>query len=422
MNTVIRRCLLCLTVVVLSQAASADWPQFRGPGGQGISEADQIPVRWSDTENVVWKTPIDGLAWSSPAVVEGRIYITTAVPVSGGASQSLRALCLDAAAGSVIWDKELFQQTGEVEIHGKNSHASPTPLVDSGRVYVHFGPHGTACLTTDGEVVWTTQKLEYGPRHGTGASPALAGDVLVIPCDGWDVQYVVGLERASGEIRWKAERDTNPTKGFSFSTPLVIEAGGRTQAVCPGSDAVFAYDPATGDELWRVRYGDGYSVVPRPLYAHGLVYVCTGYNQPLLLAIDPTGSGDVTDSHVKWSVRRAVPHNPSPIVVGDELYFVSDQGVATCVDARTGDQHWQERFGGNFSASPVAADGKVYFQDENGTAIIVAAGPEFRELARNDWGGGVRTFASYAVLDGALIMRSETHLYRVEQSTSATGG
>lgn len=422
MNTVIRRCLLCLTVVVLSQAASADWPQFRGPGGQGISEADQIPVRWSDTENVVWKTPIDGLAWSSPAVVEGRIYITTAVPVSGGASQSLRALCLDAAAGSVIWDKELFQQTGEVEIHGKNSHASPTPLVDSGRVYVHFGPHGTACLTTDGEVVWTTQKLEYGPRHGTGASPALAGDVLVIPCDGWDVQYVVGLERASGEIRWKTERDTNPTKGFSFSTPLVIEAGGRTQAVCPGSDAVFAYDPATGDKLWRVRYGDGYSVVPRPLYAHGLVYVCTGYNQPLLLAIDPTGSGDVTDSHVKWSVRRAVPHNPSPIVVGDELYFVSDQGVATCVDARTGDQHWQERFGGNFSASPVAADGKVYFQDENGTAIIVAAGPEFRELARNDWGGGVRTFASYAVLDGALIMRSETHLYRVEQSTSATGG
>jgi outer membrane protein assembly factor BamB len=289
-------------------------------------------------------------------------------------------------------------------------------------VYVHFGPHGTACLTTDGEIVWTTQKLQYGPRHGTGASPALTGDILVIPCDGWDVQYVAGLDRETGEIRWKTDRDTQPVKGFSFSTPLIIEAGGRTQAVCPGSDAVFAYDPASGNELWRVRYGDGYSVVPRPLFAHGLVYVCTGYNQPQLLAIDPTGSGDVTDSHVQWRVRRAVPHNPSPIVVGNELYFVSDQGVATCVDALTGEQHWQERLGGNFSASPVAADGKVYFQDENGTAVVIETGPEYRELARNSWGSGGRTFASYAVLDGALIIRSETHLYRVDSATSTTGG
>lgn len=422
MKAVVRAVVIGLAVLTLSSMSVADWPQFRGATGQGTSDAVRTPVIWGETENVAWKTAIDGLAWSSPAVVDGRIYITTAVPGADGEAQTLRALCLDAASGTVIWDQELFQQTGEVEIHGKNSHASPTPLVDGGRVYVHFGPHGTACLTTDGEIVWTTQKLEYGPRHGTGASPALAGDMLVIPCDGWDVQYVVGLDRNTGEIKWKTERDTNPTKGFSFSTPLIIEAGGRLQAVCPASDAVFAYDPATGDEIWRVRYGDGYSVVPRPLFAHGLVYVCTGYNQPLLLAIDPTGSGDVTDSHVKWSVRRAVPHNPSPIVVGNELYFVSDQGVATCVDALTGEQHWQERLGGNFSASPVAADGKVYFQDENGAAIVVTAGPEFRELARNNWSGGVRTFASYAVLDGALIIRSETHLYRIEQPASATGG
>lgn len=413
---------LIAIVLMWGAAHAGDWPQFRGPTGQGTSDSTQLPVTWSETDNIAWRQPIPGLAWSSPAVVDDRIYLTTAVPGEGDAAQSLRALCLDVRTGATIWNQELFRQTGEVEIHGKNSHASPTPVVDSGRVYVHFGPHGTACLTTDGEIVWRTQKLVYGPRHGTGASPAVAGDLLVIPCDGWDVQYVVGLDRETGDIRWKTERDTEPTKGFSFSTPLVIEVAGQRQAVCPASDAVFAYDPETGGEIWRVRYGDGYSVVPRPVAAHGLVYVCTGYNQPLLMAIDPTGTGDVTGSHVKWSGRRAVPHNPSPIVVGNELYFVSDQGVATCLDAITGEQRWQERLGGNFSASPVAADGKIYFQDENGTAIVIEAGPEYRELARNVWGGGARTFASYAVLDGALILRSETHLYRVESGASATGG
>lgn len=413
---------LILMALMPMGALAADWPQFRGPTGQGTSESSNVPLTWSETDNIAWKQELPGLAWSSPAVVDDRIYLTTAVPGDGEPSQSLRALCLNAHTGATIWDQELFHQTGEVEIHGKNSHASPTPVVDSGRVYVHFGPHGTACLTTDGDVVWTTQKLTYGPRHGTGASPAIAGDLLIIPCDGWDVQYVVGLDRNTGDIRWKTARDTQPTKGFSFSTPLILEAGGRKQAVCPASDAVFAYDPQTGDEVWRVRYGDGYSVVPRPLFAHGLVYVCTGYNQPQLLAIDPTGTGDVTDTHVKWSVKRAVPHNPSPIVVGDQLYLVSDNGVATCVDALTGEQRWQERFGGNFSASPVAADGRIYFQDENGTAFVIAAGPEFHELARNVWGGGVRTFASYAVLDGALIIRSESHLYRVETAASTTGG
>jgi outer membrane protein assembly factor BamB len=418
------KCAVGLLALILTPLAAdaADWPQFRGPTGQGTSDSADAPLTWSDTDNIAWKQPIPGLAWSSPAVVDDRIYLTTAVPGAGGSSQSLRALCLDARTGATIWDEGLFRQTGEVEIHSKNSHASPTPVVESDRVYVHFGPHGTACLTTAGETVWTTEKLKYGPRHGTGASPAIAGDLLVIPCDGWDMQYVVGLERDTGEIRWKIDRDTAPTKGFSFSTPLIIEANGRAQAVCPASDAVFAYDPATGNELWRVRYKDGYSVVPRPLFAHGLVYVCSGYDQPQLLAIDPTGSGDVTTSHVKWRVRRAVPHNPSPLVVGDALYFVSDGGVASCVDALTGEQHWQERLGGDFSASPVAADGKVYFQDEHGTAIVIEAGPQFRELARNSWGGGGRTFASYAILDGALIIRSETHLYRVESTASTTGG
>jgi outer membrane protein assembly factor BamB len=373
-----------------------------------------LPATWSETENVVWKSPVSGLAWSSPAVVDGKIYLSTAVPGGNERRQSLRVLCLDAGTGRPVWERELFAQEGDVEIHKKNSHASPTPLVEYGRLYVHFGPHGTACLTGDGEVVWTTRELNYGPRHGTGASPAVSGDLLIIPCDGWDVQYVVGLEKATGRIRWNTPRDTQPTKGFSFATPLVIEVQGQAQAVCPASDAVFAYDPATGQEIWRVRYGDGYSVIPRPLFAHGLVYVCTGYYTPELLAIDPAGRGDVTDSHVEWRTKSGAPHSASPLVVGNELYMVADRGVAVCFDARTGRQHWQQRVGSAFSASPVFADGKIYFQDEHGQATVVRPGTSYQELARNTLADGLRTYASYAVADGALFVRSETHLYRIE--------
>jgi len=250
----------------------------------------------------------------------------------------------------------------------------------------------------------------------------LAGDVLVVPCDGIDLQYVVGLEAATGAIRWKVERNSSPRHGFSFCTPLVIEAGGKTQVVSPGSSAVVSYDPATGAELWRVRYGSGYSIVPRPVYAHGLIYICTGFGTSKLMAIDPTGSGDVTETHVKWEAEKNVPKSPSLLVIGDELYMVSDQGIATCLDAKTGEQVWQERLGGNYSASPIYVDGRIYFQDENGTAVVAQAGREFVELARNTWGDGGRTFASFAVADGALFLRSETHVYRVESDVKQTGG
>lgn len=433
-------------------AAAGDWPQFRGPTGQGIADADAegVPLTWSESENVRWKVPVTGLGWSSPTVVDGKVYLTTSVPVpkpepttepaagtervdKGTESpaepvdprllpQSLEALCLDAETGAEVWRVKLFDQPESVQIHGKNSHASPTPVVAGGYVYVHFGPHGTACLTTDGVVVWKNEEIEYAPQHGTGASPVLAGDVLVIPCDGSDRQFVVGMETSNGAIRWTQERNADVQKGFSFSTPLLIDVAGRALVVSPGSGAVVAYDPATGGEAWRVRYDQGFSVVPRPVYAHGLVYVCTGFGKPWVLAIDPTGTGDVTETHIKWKTDRATPNNPSVLVVGDELYMVSDQGVASCLDAETGEKHWQARLGGNFSASPTYIDGRIYFQDENGTSIVVQAGKEFVELGRSTWGDGVRTFASYAVADGALFLRSETHVYRVEAAVKQTGG
>ncbi len=398
-------------LVIGIERARAEWPQFRGPDGCGHATTD-VPLHWSETDGVAWKTPLPGLGWSSPVVHRGGIYVTTAVP--DGEDHSLRLIRLDVATGAVAWNKELFRQTGQVRIHKKNSHASPTPIADGEQIFVHFGPHGTACTTLDGDVVWQ-REIPYAPTHGNGGSPALAGDVLVICCDGSDAQFVVGLDRATGAERWRTPRDTEPRKGFSFSTPLVIEVEGGTQAICPGSDAVFAYDPRDGSEIWRVDYPGGYSVTPRPVFGAGLVFVSSSYDRPVLYAIDPRGRGDVTATHVRWKLDRGAPHTPSVVVVGDALYCVADKGVATCLDARTGAERWVQRLGGNFSASPLHAAGRVYFQDEAGEAIVVRAGPAYEELARNRLGDGERTYASYAVDGDALLVRSESALYRIER-------
>lgn len=410
--------LLFVTVILgcLSAAGpsfAGDWTEFRGGEAQGVVTATGLPLTWSEAEHVAWRVSTEGLGWSSPVVVGDRIFLTTAVPIEGG-DHDLIAECRRLGDGSPVWRRVIRRQVGKVEMHGKNSHASPTPLAAGDRLFVHFGPHATACLkASDGSIVWQTQ-LDYQPQHGTGGSPALVDGLLVICCDGRDVQYVVGLDAATGDQRWRTPRDVQPRKGFSFSTPLVIEAAGRRQAICPGSDAVFAYDPRTGAELWRCRYEDGYSVVPRPVYADGLLYVCTGYDRPRLLAIDPTGAGDVTATHLRWSVDKAVPHNPTPVVYDGAVYLVSDRGVAACLDARTGAERWTERLGGNYSASPLAADGRIYFQDEAGVCHVVAAGPEYRLLATNTWAAGRRTYASFAVAGRSLLLRSESELVRVD--------
>jgi outer membrane protein assembly factor BamB len=400
---------VCLFVAAGLVAQAGEWTEFRGPEGAGHAPSG-LPVRWSETENVAWKTPIEGLGWSSPVVSRGRVYLTTAT--EAGDERSLRLVCLDAATGAVRWNKQLFTTPGSVRMHKKNSHASPTPIVAGERVFVHFGPHGTACTTLDGGVVWQ-RTLEYEPTHGTGGSPALAGDTLVICCDGSDMQYVVGLDAASGDVRWKKDRETTPKKGFSFATPAIITVGGRRQAVCPGSDAVFAYDPRTGETIWRVDYPGGYSVIPRPVEGAGLLFLGSGYDKPVVHAIDPGGSGNVTDTHVRWKMDKSAPNTPSVLCVGDEVYCVSDNGIATCLDARTGTEHWRQRLGGNYSASPTHAGGLVYFQSESGEAVVVKAGRTFEEVARNQIGGGERTFASYAVDGRSFLIRTEAALYRV---------
>lgn len=421
-STTLRVVLKPLTPIILaslhclSGAAADDWPQFRGPTGQGQANAARLPLEWDATKNVAWKRSLPGRGWSSPVIKENRLYLTTAVGSEEKSELSLRALCLDAGTGRTVWDSEVFGHdlSNVPRGHTKNSQASPTPLLAADRLYVHFGHLGTACLDLDGTVLWRSDAVSYPPVHGNGGSPVLVENALIFNADGGSKPFVAALDRENGKLLWKTDRNTSVRKTFSFSTPLIIEVTGKKQVISAGSGALCAYEPATGKEIWRVRYGEGYSVVPRPVFGHGLVFLSTGFDRPVVMAIRPDGRGDVTASHVAWTLSKGGPNTPSLVLAGNELYMVSDAGIASCVDARTGKVYWQERVGGNHSASPIYANGRIYFQNEEGTGVVVQAAKAFRKLATNPL--GERTLASYGVAEDALFIRSEQHLFKIKGS------
>lgn len=391
------------------------WPEFRGPTGQGHSDQLGLPTSWSEKKNIIWKTDIPGRGWSSPVIQGEQVWLTTALD----SGRSLRAICVDFDSGAIVHDLEVFRIETPGNLHPKNSHASPTPIIDGERIYVHFGAHGTACLSTDGQILWRI-RLPYYHHHGPAASPVLVDDLLFINCDGfttpfWDrveraevfsPQFVVGIEPATGNIRWQRPREGR----HSYSTPLAIEVEGKRQVISPGGDRVIAYDPTTGEEIWWCRY-EGYSLTPRPVYGNGLVYICTGYDQPSLLAIRPNGKGDVTDTHIEWQSRSSIPLTPSPLLIGSELYLINDNGIASCLDAQSGKQHWKQRISGNYSASPITAEGRIYFLNERGQTDIIEAGTKYKKLATCKLTG--RTLASPATAGGCLFIRSEGSLYRI---------
>ena len=356
-----------------SVGSATEWPEFRGPTGQGISQAKNVPVSWSSANGVAWKVEAPE-GWSSPVVSGGKIFVTGAK-------------------------------------HKKNGLASPTAIVRDGKVYVHFGHLGTAALDLDGKVIWKQESIKYSPVHGNGGSPALVGDVLIFSCDGGSEPFLAGLDAKSGEVKWKTPRNTAAKSQFSFSTPLAIQVDGREVVVSPFSGFVGGYT-RDGKELWRVGYGEGYSVIPRPVYAHGLLFIGSGYDRPVLYAINPSGiEGDATEKAIVWQQGKGAPNTPSTLSVGDELYVVSDAGIATCFDAKSGETHWTERLGGGFSASPVLAEGRIYFQNEEGLGFVVKADKKFELLSKNDL--GERSLASPAIIDDAVIVRTATHLWRI---------
>lgn len=327
------KALFYLAFLILAQ----DWPEFRGPTGQGLSEEHGLPLTWSETQNVQWKVAIPGKGWSSPAIHGDRIWLTTATDEG----KSLRAISIDCDTGALLQNVEIIGLKSPGPINPKNSFASPTPVLEDDRIYLHFGAYGTACITPSGKIVWKT-RLEYdNGQHGPGGSPVLYENFLIVSCDGRDVQYVAALDKWTGKIQWKKLRRGHQ----AYTTPLIVRLPGGDQVISPGAFRAIAYEPRTGKEIWQVNYGDGFSNVPRPVYGHGLVFICTGFQEPSLIAVRVDGRGDITGSHIAWTLRRGAPLTPSPLLVGEELYLISDNGIATCVDARTGNEHWRVRLG-----------------------------------------------------------------------------
>jgi outer membrane protein assembly factor BamB len=405
-----------VSVVHVFWVPAGDWPQFRGPKSDGVVIDENSPTEWSDTKNVAWKVKVPGLGWSSPVIRDGRIFITTAVQEGDGLS--LRAMALDATNGQVIWDREVRSIEKVPAIHKKNSHASPTPILADDSVFVYFGAQGMARLSAaDGSIQWTCFELEYPPAHGNGGSPVLHDGKLVIVCDGSQSPFVAAINASTGKVDWKTPRSVLGNILHSFVTPTIAVVDNHAQVLAPGAEHMAAYDLASGKELWRVL-APGWSVVPQPAVGHGLVFYNHDYDNPELMAVKLGGKGDVTESNVVWRTKRGAPSTPSPLLIGDELYFIADNGVATCVDAKTGNVHWTERLDGNYSASPTLVNNQILFLNEEGLSTWVKADKQFTSLGQNEIPG--RTLATPAFADGAIYMRTDEQLYKFANSEGTT--
>jgi outer membrane protein assembly factor BamB len=411
-----RTCLIASLLVLTASPANAEevWTQFRGPDGAGLSDATGLPMEWSESKHVKWKTQLPGKAWSSPVVWDEQVWVTNAT-VDG---KRLSAVCLDRASGKVLRDLLVFAIAKPQFCYPFNSYASPTPVIEEGRIYVHYGSHGTACLdTATGKKLWTRQDLPCDHHRGAGSSPIVYGNLLVLTFDGFNVQYLVALDKNTGKTVWKHDRqiDYGTTNGDSmkaYGTPAVIEAAGRLQLISPSAGATVAYDPLTGDELWRVRSG-GMNAAAPPLFAHGMLLINTADGGFRQFAVRPDGSGDVTETHVEWKEQEAIPSRCAPLVVDDLLFMTTEAGIFSCLEAATGKLVWRQRLGGHYSASPVYADGHIYFSSEDGDYPVVAATREYTLLATNQLEAG--SMASPAIAGKAIFLRTKTHLYRIEE-------
>jgi outer membrane protein assembly factor BamB len=424
---------LAVAAAVLGRTDEANWPQFRGPRGDGTSLSTGLPLRWSETEHVRWGVPVHGRAWSSPVIWDGRVWLTTATEDG----RELWVVGLDAATGAVVHDRRLFEVERPQAAHKFNTYASPTPVIEAGRVYVTFGSPGTACLdSATGEVIWERRDLECNHFRGAGSSPILHEGLFLLNYDGSDHQYVVALDKRTGRTVWRRERsldhrdlgpDGKPELDGdyrkAYGTCHVAVLGGKATLLSQGSKALYGYDPATGEEWWRVEERTSHSASTRPVAGLGLVFAPTGWSSGQVIAVRPGERGEVVDAnaepagtgrlHTVWKTKRSVPKKPSLLLLGELLYGLDDNGIASCWEAATGRTVWNERVGGNFSASPLAAEGRIYCCSEEGKVTVLAAGREFRKLAENPLGDGF--MASPAVTGKALILRSRTRVYRVEE-------
>ena len=398
-----------------------NWPQFRGPAGDGRSAAALVPLKWSESENVRWKTPIHGRGWSSPVVWGRQVWVTTAT--EDGKTQSV--LCLDRETGKILLDRKLFENEAPEPLgNDVNTYASPTCAIEEGRVYVHFGSYGTACLDTRSfKTIW--ERRDFPCRHyrGPSSSPALYGDLLILTFDGVDRQYLVGVSKKTGKTVWKTDRTAEwndldaegkpAAEGDArkaHGTPVFVTVDGKARMLSVGAKAAYLYDPVSGREIWRADH-KGFSSSTMPAVGSGAAYITTGYSGSPLWAVKLTGSGNVTETNILWRYSRNVPQKPSPLLIDGLLYLLADSGVMTCLEAATGAEIWKERVGGNYSSSPLYAGGRIYCFSEQGKTVVLRSGRKLDIQVENELEKGC--MATPAISGNSLLVRTKSHLYRI---------
>ncbi len=409
--------ILAVSSCACAALAHGDWADWRGPTADGHTDARGLPLHWSETENIVWKIPIHDLGHSTPVVWGKQIWLTTATKDG----TTLYAVCIDADTGAVVHDIPVFHVEDPQRIHPLNSYATPSPVIEEGRVYVHYGTFGTACIDTAlGEVLWRRTDLNCDHNQGPVSSPVIFGDLVIVHLEGVDKQFIAALDKKTGRTVWQYNRPRDLYEGIepaylikSYQTPVFIEVDGKPQMISNGALLVTGHDPQTGKEIWRVRYRDD-NPISRIVTRDGLMFINTGGSpgKSQLWAVRQGGTGDVTDSHVVWKMTEDVAHESSPVLVDGLLYTMSDTGMLICMEATTGKQVWSERFRGRYGASLLAAGDRIYFSNKKGKTTIIAPGREYRELAVNQLDGEL--WASPVVIGDSLVLRTKTHLYRIE--------
>ncbi|MBI5395643.1 MAG: PQQ-binding-like beta-propeller repeat protein [Verrucomicrobia bacterium] len=392
-------------------AEASDWPCWRGTRGDGVSDETRLPVRWSATENITWKTALPGWGHSSPAIWGDRIFLTTYVE-DGGKRQ---LLCLDRRNGKLLWERVVLASPPEKK-HKFNSFASSTPATDGQRVWVPFfqAPDvQLACYDMDGKELWRKSPGTFKSVHGFCSSPLLYKDLVILNCDQDDLAYIVAYEKTTGKERWRIDR---PNRTRSYCAPLIVKAAGKMQMVLSGSKCVASYDPDTGRQHWLLD-GPTEQFVASPAFESGIVFITGGYPQHHFMGIRPDGTGNVTGTHVVWhdnSDFKAVSYVPSPIAHNGRFFVVSDVGIASCLDAKTGKSLWREQLGRHHWPSPVRVGDLLYFLDDDSNTYVIKASPKFELVAKNPLGEAEAScFASPAISRGQIFIRTMQNLYGI---------
>ncbi len=418
---------IALAAGIFSAHAQENWTHFRGSNLNGISDAKQVPVIWNDSTNILWKTDIEGKGWSSPVVFGNQVWVTAATETGG----EMSGVCLDLNSGKIIFNLKLFNPESIYGKHDVNTYATPTPCIEEGRVYLHFGTYGTACLNTmDGSTLWKRTDLNCDHAQGPGASPFLYKNLLILHMEGTDVQYIVALDKLTGKTVWKTERPKAvydrllPIGKKAYITPIIINVKGRNLLISNGSAVCIAYDPMNGEEVWRIVEGEDSSIA-MPVTENGIIYFYPGFvtsadgeKYAELLAVNPDGTGDIAATNILWRFRSPVLQLSTPLIKDGLIYTIDTRNTLFCLDAKTGAVVYSRKLKQKYNSSPLYANGNIYFTSVRGETMVFKTGRQFEMVAENKLPGEV--FATPAIVGNSIVLRNERSLYRIISSANTS--